>query len=375
MSSIADNATPDQDRAHMLAALGLAARGLGRVWPNPAVGCVLAREGQVVGRGWTQPSGRPHAETEALRQAGVLAKDATAYVTLEPCSHHGKTPPCADALIEAGVRRVVVAVEDPDPRVSGAGLTKLRQAGIRVDVGLLGTEAADLNAGFFLKIRSNRPLVTLKLATTLDGRIATHTGQSQWITGEAARARGHLLRANHDAILVGSGTALADNPALNCRLPGLEGRSPVRVVVDGRLRLPLTSGLVRTAKDISTWVFTREDADSERIRVLGDCGVEVFTVAADADGRASINRVLAILAEKGITRLLAEGGAHMAAGLLRAHLVDRLVWFRSPSIMGGDGIPAATAFGVDRLVDLARFALRGQTRLDVDSVEYYDVRQ
>ncbi|MCK5275514.1 MAG: bifunctional diaminohydroxyphosphoribosylaminopyrimidine deaminase/5-amino-6-(5-phosphoribosylamino)uracil reductase RibD, partial [Alphaproteobacteria bacterium] len=220
----------------MRAALALAGRGLGRVWPNPAVGCVLVdRDGRVTGRGWTQPGGRPHAETEALARAGGAAKGATAYVTLEPCVHHGQTPPCADALIEAGVARVIAATEDPDPRVKGGGLGRLRDAGIAVEAGLLREEAELLNAGYLMRQREGRPVVTLKLATTLDGRIATHAGESRWITGEAARARGHMMRARHDAIMVGIGTALADNPTLTCRLPGLEDRSPVRIVVDARL--------------------------------------------------------------------------------------------------------------------------------------------
>src|SRR5262249_33263856 len=212
-----------RDLAHMRAALGLAARGIGRTWPNPSVGCVLVREDGgsdcVVGRGWTQPGGRPHAETEALARAGEAARGATAYVTLEPCAHTGKTPPCADALIAAGIARAAVAVEDPDPRVSGRGLARLREAGVRVDLGVCAAEANELNAGFFLRVREGRPLVSLKLATSLDGRIATQSGESKWITGEAARRRAHLLRAQHDAIMVGTGTAKADDPELTSPLP------------------------------------------------------------------------------------------------------------------------------------------------------------
>ena len=203
-----------RDWRYMAAALTLAERGLGNVWPNPAVGCVIVKGGRVVGRGWTQPGGRPHAESEALRRAGAAAKGATAYVTLEPCAHHGKTPPCAEALIEAGISRLVAAMADPDSRVSGRGFESLKAAGIDVSIGLGGEQAARLNGGFRSRIESGRPLVTLKLATSLDSRIATQSGESQWITGTASRARGHLLRAQHDAILVGSGTALADDPSL-----------------------------------------------------------------------------------------------------------------------------------------------------------------
>ncbi len=221
-SSVASANATDQrnDAAHMRAALALARRGLGRTWPNPAVGCVLVKEGRVVGRGWTQRGGRPHAEAEALRRAAGAAKGATAYVSLEPCSHHGKTPPCAEALIAAGISRAVIAMEDPDPRVAGRGLGALREAGIEVTPGIGEAEAREINEGFFLRLEKNRPLVTLKLAMTLDGRIATRTGESRWITGEPARARSHLLRAQHDGVMVGSGTVLADDPLLNVRLPG-----------------------------------------------------------------------------------------------------------------------------------------------------------
>ena len=227
------------DQRWMQTTLGLARRGLGAVWPNPAVGCVIVNDGRVVGRGWTQPGGRPHAETEALRRAGAMARGATAYVSLEPCCHWGQTPPCADALIGAGVRRVVVAIEDPDPRVAGNGVARLRAAGLVVDIGLGAGEAAEVNAGFLTRQRLGRPLVTLKLATSLDGRIATSSGESRWITAAPARERGHKLRAEHDAIMVGTATVLADDPQLTCRLPGLEHRSPVRVVPDRYLRIPL----------------------------------------------------------------------------------------------------------------------------------------
>src|SRR5438093_45669 len=250
----------------MLAALALARRGLGNVWPNPAVGCIIVKDGRVAGRGWTQPGGRPHAETEALARAGEAARGATAYVSLEPCSHWGRTPPCADALIAAGVRRVVVALEDPDPRVAGSGLARLRAAGIAVETGLGAAAAAEINAGFFQRVRFGRPLVTLKLASSLDGRIATASGESRWITGPPARDHAHLLRATHDAILVGTGTVLADDPQLTCRLPGLARRSPVRVVIDRHLRIPPSARLIAEARQVPTWVVTFGSADSGRQR-------------------------------------------------------------------------------------------------------------
>jgi diaminohydroxyphosphoribosylaminopyrimidine deaminase/5-amino-6-(5-phosphoribosylamino)uracil reductase len=356
----------------MAAALTLARRGLGRVWPNPAVGCVLVQaDGTVIGRGWTQQGGRPHAEVEALARAGTAARGATAYVTLEPCSHHGKTPPCADALIAAGVSRVVAAIEDPDARVSGAGIARLRAAGIGVTVDVLAAEAREVNAGFFTRIDEGRPLVTLKLATTLDGRLATHAGESRWITGEAARQRAHLLRANHDAVMIGSGTALTDDPHLTCRLPGLEDWSPVRVVLDRRLRLPLTANLVASARVTPTWLATLPGGDGARRHAYVDAGVEVIEVPADDSGDLSLPELMRLLGQRGLTRLLVEGGSHAAAALLRDRLVDRLAWFHAPGLMGGDGLPAVQAFGIDRLDDMPRFVPAGRVRVGDDVLETY----
>ncbi|MGY0778285.1 bifunctional diaminohydroxyphosphoribosylaminopyrimidine deaminase/5-amino-6-(5-phosphoribosylamino)uracil reductase RibD [Azospirillum argentinense] len=368
---MAKQAIPPDDLRHMRAALALAARGLGNTWPNPAVGCVIVRDGVVVGRGWTQPGGRPHAETEALARAGGAAQGSTAYVTLEPCNHYGKTPPCALALVEAGVARVVVACGDPDPRVAGGGLERLRAAGIAVDTGVCEDAAWTLNEGFFRRIQDERPLYTLKAATTLDGRIATHSGQSQWITGPTARAWGHRLRATHDAIMVGIRTALADDPELTCRLPGLAHRSPVRIVVDSRLRLPLTGKLAVGARSVPTWVVTREDADPSRLAVFQDCGLEVIRVPADSAGLPDLAAASVALARRGLTRVLVEGGATLAASLLRANLVDRLEWFRAASVIGGDGLPAVHAFGVDGLEHMARFRRTDLRQAGDDLVESY----
>lgn len=362
----------------MRSALALARRGLGRVAPNPAVGCVLVRpgpsgteqDGVVVGRGWTQPGGRPHAETEALARAGAAAAGATAYVSLEPCAHQGATGPCADALIAAGIGRAVVAIEDPDPRVSGAGLRRLAAAGVPVTTGVEAAAAAELNAGFLLRIREGRPLVTLKLATTLDGRIATRSGESRWITGEAARRRAHALRATHDAVLVGIGTALADDPMLTCRLPGMTDRSPVRIVLDGQLRLPRDWRLVATARGIPTWVVTREGARG-RGAALRERGVEVIEAPAREDGSLDLVSVMRALAGRGLTRVLCEGGSRVAAGLLRAALVDRIAWFRAPSIIGGDGLPAAVGLEVDRLDQAPLFRRVAVDPLDADLLETY----
>ncbi|HJN60236.1 MAG TPA: bifunctional diaminohydroxyphosphoribosylaminopyrimidine deaminase/5-amino-6-(5-phosphoribosylamino)uracil reductase RibD [Alphaproteobacteria bacterium] len=356
----------------MAAALALAERGLGAVWPNPAVGCLLVRAGRTVGRGWTQAGGRPHAESEALRRAGAAAAGATAYVTLEPCAHHGQTPPCAEALIEARIGRLVAAMTDPDARVSGRGFKRLEAAGIEVAVGIGGDAAARLNAGYLSRVESGRPLVTLKLATSLDGRIATRGGESKWITGEISRARGHLLRARNDAILVGSGTALADDPSLTCRLPGLEQRSPVRVVMDGRLRLPPGHQLVARAPEVPTWIITLDGANAARCKSYRAAGAEVIEVAPDRDGHPDALATLKALGERGITRLLVEGGAHIGAAMLGAKLVDRLECFRAPSIIGADGAPAAQSFALDRLVDAPSFVRRALSEAGGDVHESFD---
>ena len=355
----------DDDTAHMRAALALAARGLGNTWPNPAVGCVIvAPDGRVVGRGWTQPGGRPHAETEALARAGEAARGATAYVTLEPCSHWGRTPPCCDALIRAGIRRVVVATGDPDPRVDGRGLARLRAAGVTVELGLGGEAARRLNAGFARRITRGLPLVTLKLATTLDGRIATAGGESKWITGPAARREAHALRARHDAILVGSGTVLADDPELTVRIPGLARVPLARVVADGRLRTPLTAKLVATAREVPTWIATTIGRRPAELAPYQEAGVAILPLprprqpgAAGRGARSGLDlrALLGALAQRGVTRVLAEGGAGIAAALLREGLVDRLAWFHAPGVMGGDGLPAVRPLPLASLSAMPRF--------------------
>jgi len=354
----------------MRAALALARRGLGGVWPNPAVGCIIARDGAVVGRGWTQPGGRPHAETEALRRAGAKARGACAYVTLEPCNHHGRTPPCARALLEAGIVRVVGAAEDPDPRTAGGGYARLRRAGIEVVTDVLRAEAEAVNEGFLRRLRDGRPLVTLKTAATLDGRIAAKGGRSQWITGPEARARGHLLRASHDAIMIGTGTALADNPSLTCRIAGLEDRSPVRIVVDTNSRLPLDSVLAMTAQETPMWVVTLDGAANRE--ALSKLGVEVIPVAPGSDGRPDLGAALRALGARGLTRILVEGGGILAAALLRADLVDRLAWFRSNGVMGGDGVSAVAGYGVTEPGGMARFTRTSRISLNGDIMEEFE---
>ena len=363
------------DTDFMMMALTLAERGLGQTAPNPAVGCIIVANGVVVGRGWTQPGGRPHAETVALAHAGDKARGATAYVTLEPCAHHGKTGPCAQALIEAGVARVVGAVADPDPRVAGRGFAMLENAGIEVVEDVCMSRAVYLNLGFFLKVTDERPLVTLKIASSVDGRTATKSGHSRWITGDAARQRGHLLRATHDAIMIGSATAIVDDPILTCRLPGLEERSPVRIVADGRLRLPLTSKLVRDAARSPVLIFTFPDGDADRRAAFVGCGVELIDVPPVAStGLMDMQAAMKLLAGRGLTRVLVEGGARLASSLMRAHLVDRVEWFRSSSILGGDGYPAIAALGVEKVDDAPKMLMTSQIDLGADTLSSYVMR-
>ena len=360
------------DAAHMRAALGLARRGLGNTWPNPAVGCVLVRDGRVVGRGWTQPGGRPHAETEALARAGEAARGATAYVTLEPCSHWGRTPPCCDALIRAGVKRVVVAAGDPDSRVDGRGLARLREAGVAVETGLFQAEAVALNAGFTRRVTLGRPIVTLKLASTLDGRIATARGESQWITGPEARRAAHAMRARHDAMLVGSGTVLADDPDLTCRIPGMAVRPLARVVADARLRTPVAARLVATARSVPSWIVTAPGHKPAELAPYQQAGVEMLTVPRGKPNGLDLPALLAALAQRGVTRVMAEGGAGLAAGLLRAGLVDRLAWFHAPAIMGGDGLPAVNALPVAVLSAMPKFRRVSWRQLGADCLSEFE---
>jgi len=357
-----------KDLDHMHHALRLAERALGAAAPNPAVGCVIAsREGHVVGRGRTGRGGRPHAETIALEQAGGAARGSTAYVTLEPCAHHGQTPPCAKALVEAGVARVVAALEDPDPRVRGKGFAILREAGVEVAIGAGAKEAADLNEGFFKRLKDGRPLVTLKIAQTIDGKAAAATGESKWISGEEARRFGHLLRARHDAILIGIGTALADDPELTCRLPGLEDRSPLRVVLDTRLKLTEWSKLAQSAGETPTLVFTTSEGGGGLVA----CGVEIAKVTRDVRGRPDLEAVLAELGRRGITRLLVEGGATVHAAFLDRGLADRLEVFRAPLLLGAAGHDGIDSLAALTLGEAPRFRSVARRGLGADLLESF----
>lgn len=360
----------------MRSALAMARRGLGETWPNPAVGCVLVdRAGRLIARGRTQAGGRPHAEAaalEAARETGQSSRleAATAYVTLEPCAHHGRTPPCAGALVEARVRRVVVAIEDPDPRVSGRGFAILRDAGLEVTTGVGRAEAEELLAGYLLRQREGRPRLTLKLAATLDGRIATATGESRWISGSEARDRAHLLRARSDAILIGAGTARLDDPMLDVRLPGLETRRPVRAILDARLSTPLDGKLAQTARTQPVWLLSRafgEDAGARRAAWV-EAGADVIDAAAGADARRGLDPLEALraLGARGVGEALCEGGGRLAASLLRAGLVDRLIWISAGAAIGADGAPALGGLEVGPLAAAPRFDLARWERVGSD---------
>jgi diaminohydroxyphosphoribosylaminopyrimidine deaminase/5-amino-6-(5-phosphoribosylamino)uracil reductase len=361
------------DLHFMQLALALGRRGLGASAPNPAVGAVIVKDDVIVGRGWTQPGGRPHAEVEALRRAGEAARGATMYVTLEPCSHVGKTPPCADAVIAAGIKRVVSAIEDPTPEVAGQGHARLRAAGVAVEVGLCAVEAAQHHAGHFRRVRDKRPHVILKLATSSDGKIAAAGGTPVAITGEAARARVHLLRAQCNGILVGIGTVLADDPLLTCRLPGMETRSPPRVVLDHALRIPHESRLVRSARETPLWVMASDPIEASTAAKLGESGAQVVRVpvAASAPG-LDLVAVLRALSERGVTRLMVEGGARVAVSFVAAGLVDEAWLLRGPDPIGDEGVPALGLLPLDAITRSSQFKVRASETLDQDTLTIYE---
>jgi len=360
------------DRRFMQLALALGRRGLGQTWPNPAVGAVVVKDGVIVGRGWTQPGGRPHAEPEALRRAGAAARGATLYVTLEPCSHVGRSPPCADAVIAAGISRVVTAIEDPNPLVAGQGHEKLRAAGIAVDVGLCANEAAHDHAGHFRRVRDKRPHVILKLAVSADGKIAAAGHKPVAITGEAARTRVHLLRAQCDAILVGIGTVLADDPLLTCRLPGMEKRSPVRVVLDTALRISGASKLVHSARTTPLWIMASETAEAAAAARLGAAGTQVVRLPPRTVPGLDLAAVLHALSERNITRLMVEGGSRIASAFVAADLADEIWLLRGPSAIGEGGIAALDALPLDAIAQSPAYRVRASDTLGQDTLTIYE---
>jgi diaminohydroxyphosphoribosylaminopyrimidine deaminase/5-amino-6-(5-phosphoribosylamino)uracil reductase len=337
------------DVAYMRQALELAQSGIGLVSPNPLVGCVIVKDGRIVGRGYHQRFGGPHAEVYALQEAGERARGAVLYVNLEPCCHTGKTPPCVEAVLRAGLGRVVVALCDPNPLVAGAGVVQLQQAGIAVTLGVCEAEARRLNEAFLHYIRTRHPFVTLKGAITLDGKIATRTGASRWITGALARQEGHTLRHAADAILVGLGTVRQDDPLLTTRLPSGSGVNPLRIVVDSGLRLPLSSQVARVGAECRTLVATTQSAPVQRQQQLEAQGVEILRFPAYDDGRVDLAALFQTLGQRGIASVLVEGGATLSAALLRHRLVHKIVLFVAPKIIGGDGIDVVGACGVETM--------------------------
>ncbi|HEV2528066.1 MAG TPA: bifunctional diaminohydroxyphosphoribosylaminopyrimidine deaminase/5-amino-6-(5-phosphoribosylamino)uracil reductase RibD [Thermomicrobiales bacterium] len=330
------------DESFMTEAIRLARGARGRTAPNPAVGAVVVRDGQIVGRGWTSPAGGPHAEIHALREAGDSARDATLYVTLEPCCHYGRTPPCTDAIVSAGIRRSVIAMGDPYPEVNGSGIAALRAAGVSVEVGTGSTEASETVAGFMRRIRTGRPLVHAKYAMTVDGRIATRTGHSRWVTGAAARQVVHELRDQVDAIAVGAGTVIADDPSLTTRLPAnLAGwggpHHPTRILVDGRGSVPITSRILDPSLPGTTIVATTASAPSAWRRAIGDRGHDCLVIGSGPT--FPLTELLSALGDRGINHLLVEGGSRLLGGLFDENLVDRISAFVAPVLVGGTSAP------------------------------------
>jgi len=362
-------ATAADDARFMALAFTLSRRGLGNTWPNPAVGSVIVKNGVIVGRGWTQPGGRPHAEVEALRRAKKLAQGAIMYVTLEPCSHLGKTPPCADAIIKAGIARVVSALEDPNPEVAGKGYARLRDNGIAVDIGLGADEACRVHAGHIMRATKGRPYVMLKLAVSADGKAGLASRKPAAITGEAAWTRVFQMRAASDAIMIGIGTVLSDNPQLSCRLPGMFERSPVRVVLDAGLKLPLMTSVVATVRETPTWVFTSRKPSAIAQEILEQKGCKVFRVG-DADGKLDLAEVLKVLAEQGITRLMVEGGPTLVGSFAAAGLVDELALLRGDKTIGAGGIAPLEGMPLDGFT--GQLHARGSEKLGPDTLEHYE---
>ncbi|MEO8531567.1 MAG: bifunctional diaminohydroxyphosphoribosylaminopyrimidine deaminase/5-amino-6-(5-phosphoribosylamino)uracil reductase RibD [Deltaproteobacteria bacterium] len=354
----------------MALALALGRQGLGETWPNPSVGCVIVKDMRIIGRGRTAVGGRPHAEAAALEQAGAAAKGATAYVTLEPCAHQGRDESCSDKLIRAGVARVVAAVQDPFPHVDGQGFDKLRQAGITCDTNVLQTEAEASHQGFFTRVRLGRPMVTLKLALSLDGRIATATGESKWITGPEARARVHLMRASHDAVMIGAGTARADDPELSVRNLGIS-RKPVRIIVSSDGNIPLDGKIVKTAPETPIWLCHGTNLPEGRILELKVFEVKLIECAAKGS-RVDVADMLQNLGKRGLTRVFCEGGGQLAASLLAANQVDHLVIFHAGLALGADGRAGLGKLPGERLSDFPRFRLQRHERVGSDMLSYWD---
>jgi diaminohydroxyphosphoribosylaminopyrimidine deaminase/5-amino-6-(5-phosphoribosylamino)uracil reductase len=368
MNELVVSTAQADDERFMRLALALGRRNLGHTWPNPSVGAVIVKDGVVIARGWTQEGGRPHAEVEALRRAKKATQGATMYVSLEPCSHQGKTPPCADAIIRAGIARVVSAMEDPNPEVAGQGHERLRARGIVVEVGLGAEEAQRIHVGHIMRVTKGRPHVTVKLAISADGKAGLAGRRPAVISGEAARERVFQIRAANDAILVGIGTILSDDPQLTCRLPGMFERSPVRVVLDEDLRVPLATSVVATVRETPTWVFASHRASTMAEEILQQKGCKVFRVG-EVDGRLDLNQILKALADQGITRCLVEGGPTVASSFVAANLVDEAILVRGEKAIGDTGIGPLEGMPLEAMT--GRLTLRGSEKLATDTIEKF----
>jgi diaminohydroxyphosphoribosylaminopyrimidine deaminase / 5-amino-6-(5-phosphoribosylamino)uracil reductase len=368
MNELVVSTAQADDERFMRLALALGRRNLGHTWPNPSVGAVIVKDGVVIARGWTQEGGRPHAEVEALRRAKKATQGATMYVSLEPCSHQGKTPPCADAIIRAGIARVVSAMEDPNPEVAGQGHERLRARGIIVEVGLGAEEAQRIHVGHIMRVTKGRPHVTVKLAISADGKAGLAGRRPAVISGEAARERVFQIRAANDAILVGIGTILSDDPQLTCRLPGMFERSPVRVVLDEDLRVPLATSVVATVRETPTWVFASHRGSTMAEEILQQKGCKVFRVG-EVDGRLDLNQILKALADQGITRCLVEGGPTVASSFVAANLVDEAILVRGEKTIGDTGIDPLEGMPLEAMT--GRLTLRGSEKLATDTIEKF----
>jgi diaminohydroxyphosphoribosylaminopyrimidine deaminase/5-amino-6-(5-phosphoribosylamino)uracil reductase len=362
----------DQDERFMAAALSYGRQNLGQTFPNPSVGALVVSGGaepRIIARGVTAKGGRPHAEAEALAKAGTAAKDATIYVTLEPCVPHGRGEPCTDIIRRSGISRAVIALADPNPATSGRGIARLKEAGVAVTVGPGAAEAARAHAGHIRRMKDGRPQAILKIAVSADGKTGLKDRKPAEISCEISRAEAHMLRATSDAVMVASGTVLADDPMLNCRLPGMADRSPIRVALDGNLRIPLDTKLVKTAREIPVWIITRPDAPLEKQRELEEAGVEVMRVSTSG-ARIDLSEALHLLATRNITRLLVEGGPIISAELLRENLIDEGMIVQSPKKLGADAIPALEGMQLSVLLDNPRFEVIERRVLGSDSLTH-----
>lgn len=356
----------EKDEQYMRVALAEASKGVGRTSPNPAVGAVVVKDGAIVARGYHRRAGTPHAEVHALAAAGGRARGADLYVTLEPCNHTGRTPPCTRAVLEAGISRVVIGMPDPNPGVAGGGAAYLQSRGVEVVSGVLEAACRKINRPFVKQVITGLPWVTMKVGMSLDGRIAASSGQSKWITNQESRRQAHRLRDRTDAILVGVGTVLADDPSLTTCLPGKRGRDPERIILDTNLRISSTAKILNQQSSAATRIFCREGLPPERLKSLAGKNAMITPVPVSLTGLLDLQSVLAVLGKSGMNTLLVEGGSRVHAAFLKEGLVDEIKCFVAPFFIGGDGIPAVGALGLEAVNDARRFRVERTRRFGDD---------